>query len=249
MGTEENWHSEDMSITVRAHQETERRALRKDRIMVKDPVCGMEADEKKIYPPQAAYMGKTYYFSCKNRRSTFESNPEEYVDAYRRQKVPYKRKVVVVGTGQVGAPFSFALMMSGLASASTVRAKSRVWSQVNIEGVLLKDYCAVCQGGCSKREKGEIFQQVKNAAYEIIDRKGYTNFAVSLALVRIVSIILRDENSALTISPLIDDYYEIRDVCLSIPVILNMNGVFRHILIHLDETESRRLKASAETLR
>ena len=55
-------------------------------------------------------------------------------------------------------------------------------------------------------ENGEIFQPVKNAAYEIIDRKGTTNFALSLALVRIVSSILRDENSVLSVSTLIADF-------------------------------------------
>lgn len=124
-----------------------------------------------------------------------------------------------------------------------------VWSQINIAGVPLKDYCPVCERGCSTEEREEIFQQVKNAAYEIINRKGYTNFAVALTLVRIVSSILRDENSVLTASSLLDDYYGIKGICLSIPAILNMNGIFKHIPINLDEQERHRLRASAESLK
>ena len=124
-----------------------------------------------------------------------------------------------------------------------------VWSQVNIAGVPFKDYCPVCERGCSAEEREEIFQQVKNAAHEIIRRKGYTNFAVFLALVRIVTSLLRDENSILPVSSLIDDYYGIKDVCLSIPVILNRNGISRHIHINLDETESHRFRVSAESLK
>jgi L-lactate dehydrogenase len=73
--------------------------------------------------------------------------------------------------------------------------------------------------------------------------------AISLALVRIVSSILRDENSVLTVSSLIDEYYDIKDVCLSIPVILSKNCVFKHIYIKLDETESPGYRVSAGSLK
>lgn len=124
-----------------------------------------------------------------------------------------------------------------------------VWSQVNIGGVPLKDYCPVCQRGCSQEKREDIFQQVKGAAYEIINRKGYTNFAISLALVRLVSSILRDENSVLTVSGLVDNCYGINDLCLSIPVIMNMNGILKHLSIKLDETETKMLQKSANTLK
>lgn len=124
-----------------------------------------------------------------------------------------------------------------------------VWSQVNIAGMPLKEYCPVCDQSCTAKDREVIFQQVKNAAYEIINRKGYTDFAIGLALVRILSGILRDENSVLTISSLMDNYYGIKNVCLSIPVILNRNGVFKHIPIRLDETEQDRLQKSAKTLK
>jgi len=124
-----------------------------------------------------------------------------------------------------------------------------VWSQANIAGLPLKEDCPACERSCSAKERDEIFGQVKNAAYEIIDRKGYTNFAIALAVVRIVTSILRDENSVLTVSSLINNYYNISDVCLSIPTIINMNGISKHINIDLDEEESRKLQASAEALK
>jgi len=124
-----------------------------------------------------------------------------------------------------------------------------VWSQANIAGVPLKDYCPVCKRHCPSEEREDLFQQVKNAAYDIIERKGYTNFGVSLSLVRIVGSILRDENSVLTVSSLMDDDYGVSDVCLSTPVILNRNGISEHIHIHLDEPERRAFRASAETLK
>ena len=124
-----------------------------------------------------------------------------------------------------------------------------VWSRVDIAGVPLSDYCPLCGRGCSAEEKEGIFDQVKSAAYEIINRKGYTNFAVALALVRIVSGILRNEHSILTVSSLVDEYYGIRDVCLSIPVVLSLNGISRQIPIKLDDGEIGSLQKSAESLK
>jgi L-lactate dehydrogenase len=124
-----------------------------------------------------------------------------------------------------------------------------VWSLVNIAGVSFLDYCPVCGEKCSSDQREEIFNQVKSAAYEIINKKGYTNFAIALALVRIVSSIIRNENSVLTVSTLLDDYYGIKDLCLSIPVLLNRNGVFKQVPVVLDETETKALQASAKTLK
>jgi L-lactate dehydrogenase len=124
-----------------------------------------------------------------------------------------------------------------------------VWSQVNIAGMPMKEYCPICNKNCSAQERKSIFEQVKNAAYEIIGRKGYTDFAIALALVRIVGSILRDENSVLTVSSLIDGYYGINDVCLSIPAILNRHGVSGYIPVDLNETEKEKLRVSAETIK
>ncbi|MFO7688276.1 MAG: L-lactate dehydrogenase [Desulfobacterales bacterium] len=124
-----------------------------------------------------------------------------------------------------------------------------VWSQANIAGVPLEEYLPASAKKDLAEERDEIFGKVKNAAYEIINRKGYTNFAIALAVVRIVTSILRDENSVLTVSTLINNYYDISDVCLSIPTVLNMNGISKRIDIDLDEVEKHKLRASAEALK
>lgn len=48
--------------------------------MVKDPVCGMEVDEKRA-PARSEYMGKTYYFCSSACKKTFDQNPTKYVAA------------------------------------------------------------------------------------------------------------------------------------------------------------------------
>jgi len=46
--------------------------------MAKDPVCGMECDEKKA-PAKSQYKGKTYYFCALACKKAFDANPEKYL--------------------------------------------------------------------------------------------------------------------------------------------------------------------------
>jgi malate/lactate dehydrogenase len=61
--------------------------------------------------------------------------------------------------------------------------------------------------------------------------------------------LLRNENSVLTVSTLLDDYYDVSDVCLSVPVVLNRNGISKTLRIGLDESEIRQFQASAKVLK
>ena len=45
--------------------------------MAKDPVCGMDVDEKKA-AGTAAYKGRAYYFCSAHCKSQFEKAPEKY---------------------------------------------------------------------------------------------------------------------------------------------------------------------------
>ncbi|MBW2107760.1 MAG: L-lactate dehydrogenase [Deltaproteobacteria bacterium] len=124
-----------------------------------------------------------------------------------------------------------------------------VWSGVNIGSVRFDQYCLTCPTRCSMEERNALFDRVKNAAYEIIARKGATNFAIGLAMVRISETILRDENSVLTVSTLVNDYHGISNVCLSVPAIVNQNGVSRVLTLDLDESEIEQLQHSASVLK
>lgn len=95
-----------------------------------------------------------------------------------------------------------------------------------------------------------IENDVKNAAYEIINRKGATYFAIGLATTRIVEAILRDENTILTVSTLLQGEYGIEDVYLAVPTVLNSNGVVRIVNPKIkDEDELKRLQDSAKVLK
>ena len=49
--------------------------------MAKDPVCGMEIDEKKVVA-SFVYEGKTYYFCAQACKRAFERDPEKYTGSY-----------------------------------------------------------------------------------------------------------------------------------------------------------------------
>lgn len=125
-----------------------------------------------------------------------------------------------------------------------------VWSHANIGGMLLTNYCAICGRGCDFRDDlGKIFEDIKNSAYKIIESKGATYYAIGLALVKIVGAILRDENSVLPVSVLVNDYYGVDDVCLSLPSIVNRNGISRVLPFELSPTEQEQFRHSAQTLK
>jgi len=127
-----------------------------------------------------------------------------------------------------------------------------VWSNANIGGMKIDKYCPICKnfGKCERKmELTKLFQQVKVAAYKIIEAKGATYYAIALALVKITEAILRDENSVLPVSSFINDYYGVDDVCLSLPTVLNRSGVKNILKIELSGQEQEQFKASAEALK
>lgn len=99
------------------------------------------------------------------------------------------------------------------------------------------------------RELGEIFDRVKNAAYEIIKRKGCTSYAIGLAVTDIVKAILRNQNRILTVSTQVNGLYGIDDICLSLPTLVNRQGVSKIINLSLSPGEEKQLRESAQVLR
>ncbi|HVP92940.1 MAG TPA: L-lactate dehydrogenase [Acidobacteriota bacterium] len=120
-----------------------------------------------------------------------------------------------------------------------------VWSLANVAGIRLKDYCPICKIPYDLEYFNDLFLRVRNAGYEILKRKGRTNYAVALGLTKIVESIIRDENAVLTVSCFLQNYHGVSDVCLSVPAILNRNGVEEIIELPLDEKEIREFQESA----
>jgi L-lactate dehydrogenase len=124
-----------------------------------------------------------------------------------------------------------------------------VWSLANVAGIRLKDYCPICNVPYDTEAFNDLFLKVKNAGYEIIRRKGRTNYAVALSLTKIVESIIRDENAIVTVSCLLKNYHGVSDICLSVPVILNRTGVKETIQLPLDEKEIADFQKSAAIIK
>jgi L-lactate dehydrogenase len=125
-----------------------------------------------------------------------------------------------------------------------------VWSLANIAGIRFTEYCPVCSEPCDNElPKDQIFNEVKNAAYQIIKGKGATYYAIGLALVEIVESIIRDEHSVLTVSSLLTGEYGLEDVCLSLPTIVNRKGIVKKIQLALSPEEEAGFRKSGTVLK
>src|SRR5947207_492127 len=124
-----------------------------------------------------------------------------------------------------------------------------LWSSATVANIPLHQWAVMGHGKLSVMDRTEIFQNVKDAAYKIIQGKGATNWAIGLASAKILEALMKNENRVLPISSLMNDYQGIGDVCLSVPCIVNAKGVDAVLPIPLNEAEKAGLVNSAEKIR
>ena len=125
-----------------------------------------------------------------------------------------------------------------------------LWASATIGGVPMCEWNALPgHEPLDEAKREEIHQEVKNAAYKIINGKGATNYAIAMSGVDIVEAVLRDTNRILPVSSLLEDFHGISDVCISVPTLLNRNGVNSRLNTPVSDRELAALKRSAETLR
>ncbi|MCD8238729.1 MAG: L-lactate dehydrogenase [Clostridiales bacterium] len=124
------------------------------------------------------------------------------------------------------------------------------WSLTRLAGLTIEDYCLKC-GSCDDINccKDDFYHETKNAAYEIISKKGATYYAIALAVRRICEAIIGDENSILPLSGVFEGEYGIKDICLSVPTVVNANGASRILELPFSDVEIAALKNSSETLK
>ncbi|TGY64054.1 L-lactate dehydrogenase [Limosilactobacillus reuteri] len=102
--------------------------------------------------------------------------------------------------------------------------------------------------GISEDELLKIEDDVRNKAYEIINRKGATFYGVSTALMRISKAILRDENSVLPIGAPMNGEYGLNDLYIGTPAVVNASGVAKVIEVPLNDREKKAMADSAKQL-
>ncbi|URN95505.1 MAG: L-lactate dehydrogenase [Candidatus Pristimantibacillus lignocellulolyticus] len=115
-----------------------------------------------------------------------------------------------------------------------------VWSLANVAGVDLE---------LADDVKEHIFTHTRDAAYEIIEAKGSTYYAIALALDRIVTAIFDDEGAVLNVSTLLDNYCGVSDVYLGVPCIVDRSGVRQTLRLNLTPEEQQLFEKSANKLK
>ncbi|PPD47608.1 MAG: L-lactate dehydrogenase [Methylotenera sp.] len=118
-----------------------------------------------------------------------------------------------------------------------------LWSSIKIGGVQLKDL-----RGWDSNWQSKVDEEVRYAAYKIIQRKGATNHAVGLATAHLLKSILRDERRVLTVSKVQDNINELHGVALSLPTIIGSKGAVEVLMPNMNNVEKDQLINSANIL-
>lgn len=124
-----------------------------------------------------------------------------------------------------------------------------VWSSANISGVDLDDYCRITGVTDPAAMLHQIYANVRDAAYAIIESKGATYYGIGMAVRRIAEAIVRDEHSVLPVSSMIQGHYGVDGICLGLPSIVGKNGVEAVLDIPLSTEELGRLQSSAQKMK
>ncbi len=123
------------------------------------------------------------------------------------------------------------------------------WSSANVSGIPVNDFCEMRGHFEHAKAMERIAEEVKNSAYEIIEKKGATYYGIAMSVKRICEAIVRDEKSILPISSIQHNNYGISDVALSMPAIVGRDGVECTVPYELSKKEVEALQESAKTLK
>ncbi len=98
-------------------------------------------------------------------------------------------------------------------------------------------------------DRRAMFRQATQAGLDVFHLKGHTNYAIAMAAAYVVESILTDARHTMPLSVLIDGYCEVRDVCLSVPVVVGRTGIDRWLKPDLSPDEADAFRRSAQAVR
>ena len=124
-----------------------------------------------------------------------------------------------------------------------------VWSSANISGIPVNEFCELKGHYDHEKAMKEIADNVKNAAYEIIQKKQATYYGIAMSVRRICEAVIRDEKSILPVSRMLHGEYGLDGMALSLPAIVGKGGVEAPVPAKLSDEELAALRKSGETLK
>ena len=123
------------------------------------------------------------------------------------------------------------------------------WSSATVAGVPLSTYCELHGHYNHEESERRIADEVKNSAYEIIEKKRATYYGIAMSVRRICPAIMRDEDCVLPVSSLMVGEYGLNDLCISVPTVVGRNGVVTRVPVSLSEEENAEFQKSAAALK
>ncbi len=123
-----------------------------------------------------------------------------------------------------------------------------LWSATHIAGRNIREYFNDTIYGVTDADKLAIVENVKGAGAGIIKRKGATYYAIAISVNTILESVLKNQKTIRTVSSIINSKFGIGDVALSLPSVLNANGVKKVMDLSMTDEELILLHHSAEQL-
>jgi L-lactate dehydrogenase len=123
------------------------------------------------------------------------------------------------------------------------------WSRATVAGMPINEFCSQRGRPCDAEMQAQISAQVRRAAYEIIERKGATFYAIGLSIRQIVESILRNQNTVLSVSTLLTGQLGVSGVCLSLPAIVCRDGVEAVLVPGINDDEADAFRRSGRVVR
>ena len=99
------------------------------------------------------------------------------------------------------------------------------------------------------KDLDKIYVEVRDAAYEIINRKKATYYGIGLGLTKIVKTILNNTNEILTVSAYLNNQYGQNDIYIGVPAIINSEGARELLALKLSDENQAKLDKSCKILR
>ena len=188
-----------------------------------------------------------------------DSNPVDLLTSYfiKESKLPASR---VIGSGTIldTARFRTILGLHLKLAPQSIHAyvlgehgdsEVLIWSEALAGNMPLETYAAEAGISLNSEIKNHIDSEVRNSAYKIIAGKGATYYGIAAGLTRICKAIAHNENSILTVSAYHNEVEGVKDICLSLPAVINSSGIERILYPELSASEDALLRQSAEKIR
>ena len=185
------------------------------------------------------------------------SNPVDGM-TYLAQKVSGLSKERVIGSGTILDTARLRYMMSEYLDVSSSNMHAYImgehgdssfvpWTHAYVGSKSLLEL--LDEKGKPLSDLHDIYTNVQQAAYEIINRKKATFYGIGLSLNRLVHAVLDDENAILTVSAYQEGEYQQKGLYIGVPAVVNREGVREVIRLKLNEVDQAKFDSSCRTLK